>query len=50
MSRERFEFIMNFFHFGDQPKFVHLAKINMINDNFNDVMLQMIKLLQKNCP
>ena len=50
ICRERFELIMNFFHFDDQPKFDPLGKIKMINDNFNDVMLQMIKLLIKICP
>ena len=44
MSRERFELIMNFFHFDDQPKLFRLAKIKMIIDNFSDVMLQMITL------
>ena len=44
MSRERFELIMNFFHFDDSPKLFRLAKIKMIIDNFRDVMLQMITL------
>ena len=44
MSRERFELIMNFFHFDDPPKLFRLAKIKMIIDNFSDVMLQMITL------
>ena len=41
---------MNFFHFDDQPKFNPLGKIKMINDNFDDVMLQMIRILIKICP
>ena len=41
---------MIFFHFDDQPKFDPLGKIKMINDNFNDVMLQMIRILIKICP
>ena len=44
MSRERFELIMNFFHFDDPPKLFRLAKIKMVIDNFSDVMLQMITL------
>ena len=44
MSRERFECIMRFLHFGDQPKFEdnRLAKIRMILDHFNKVMLKII--------
>ena len=41
MSRERFEHIMCFLHFGDQPKFEddQLAKIRMILNHFNKVMV-----------
>ena len=42
MSRERFELIMHVFHFDYQRKFDRLAKIRIIIDSFNDVMLQMI--------
>ena len=44
MSRERFERIMRFLHFGDQPKFEddRLAKIRMILDHFNKVMSEII--------
>ena len=44
MSRERFERIMCFLHFGDQPKFEddRLAKIRMILDHFNKVMSEII--------
>ena len=44
MSRERFERILRFLHFGDQPKFEddRLAKIRMILDHFNKVMSEII--------
>ena len=44
MSREHFEPIMRILHFGDQPKFGddRLAKIRMILDHFNKVMLEII--------
>ena len=44
MSRERFEHIICFLHFGDQPKFEddRLAKVRMILNHFNKVMLEII--------
>ena len=44
MSRERFERILRFLHFGDQPKFEddRLAKIRMILDHLNKVMSEII--------
>ena len=44
MSREHFERIMRFLHFGDQPKCEddRVAKIRMILDDFNKVMSEII--------
>lgn len=44
MNRERFESIMRFLHFGDQPKFENdrLVKVRLVLDHFNKVMLEII--------
>ena len=44
MSRERFEFILRFFNFGEKPMFENdrLSKLRMIMDHLNKVMLEVI--------
>ena len=44
VSRERFESILRFFNFGEEPMFDNdrLSKIRMITEHFNKTMLELI--------